>query len=379
MLRSSIRVARLCLVALPILVGCSVDLSRLRVPIHKDAASSPDLLLPFSDTGGGVGDVPDRLDERFSAGEAATPDGAPSISFDGSRDELALGGSGGSVDRADGNGGTDTDGKAGTGGVSGAGGSVDGGEGGGTGGSEETRVDVGTDVTNDIPAATSVEVGADRGQGGVAEDADDSAAAIRDGTGGSGDGADGAADVPEIGAAEVADLGTYGYEIGGGAVDSPAALDTAPDAAAPDAQGILTCPTTVNGSLDPTDGTQIGRLSRFSPGSTCGFVKPYGDSLADIGNPHLYDVHHFVNSSRASVCFNFTLTYPGDQLYAAAYSSFDPADIGSGYLGDVGGTLTSPQTMGINVAAGVSIYVVVSAVAIGTAAAGSYTLSCSAY
>ena len=76
---------------------------------------------------------------------------------------------------------------------------------------------------------------------------------------------------------------------------------------------------------------------------------------------------------------NFTLTYPGDQLYAAAYSSFDPADIGSGYLGDVGGTLTSPQTMGINVAAGVSIYVVVSAVAIGTAAAGSYTLSCSAY
>ncbi len=77
-----------------------------------------------------------------------------------------------------------------------------------------------------------------------------------------------------------------------------------------------------------------------------------------------------------TACFNFTLTYPGAQLYAAAYTYFDPTNLASGYLGDVGDALSSPQTMGISVAAGATIEVVVYAIANGTAAAGSYTLSC---
>ncbi len=56
-----------------------------------------------------------------------------------------------------------------------------------------------------------------------------------------------------------------------------------------------------------------------------------------------------------------------------------PTNIATGYLGDVGGALTSPQTMGITMDAGGAIDVVVYAIAMGTAAAGSYTLSCSTY
>jgi hypothetical protein len=70
--------------------------------------------------------------------------------------------------------------------------------------------------------------------------------------------------------------------------------------------------------------------------------------------------------------------YAGSQqLGATAYSVFDPTNIASGFLGDVGGVLTSPQTMGITVSPGATIDVVVFAVALGTAAAGPYTLACS--
>jgi len=140
----------------------------------------------------------------------------------------------------------------------------------------------------------------------------------------------------------------------------------------------MTCPTTINGSLDPSDATQVGRHSRHAPASVCGTPKGYPGNLADPTNLHLYDAYHFINPTGSPVCFNFTLTYPGSaQLYAVAYSPFDPTDITTGYLGDVGGVLASPQTMGITVGAGETIDVVVFAVALGTAAAGSYTLACS--
>jgi hypothetical protein len=56
---------------------------------------------------------------------------------------------------------------------------------------------------------------------------------------------------------------------------------------------------------------------------------------------------------------------------------YHPTDISTGYLGDVGGVITSPQTMGISVGPGATIDVVVYSATSGTAAASSYTLSCS--
>ena len=69
----------------------------------------------------------------------------------------------------------------------------------------------------------------------------------------------------------------------------------------------------------------------------------------------------------------------GNDRYLVAYTSFNPADISSGYLGDVGAVFTSPQTMAIDVAAGGAIDVVVYAIQAtnsGNPYTGPYTLSC---
>jgi hypothetical protein len=189
---------------------------------------------------------------------------------------------------------------------------------------------------------------------------------------------DGAVDVPGSGP-EAAESGAgtdnaYGTDAANGDV----AGDAGDDAFSVDARGKKICPTTISGSLDPSDATQVGRHSRYAPASACGTTKDFPGNGADPTNSHLYDAYHFINVDGAPVCFTFTLTYPGSQqLYAAAYSAFEPTNIARGYLGDVGGVLTSPQTMGITVGGGATIEVVVYAIALGTATAGSYTLSCS--
>lgn len=144
----------------------------------------------------------------------------------------------------------------------------------------------------------------------------------------------------------------------------------------PDSPGLLACPASINGSLDATDAVQWGRHSRLAPVSACGSTKAYPGSEADSSLSHLFDVYHFVNAAGIAVCFTFTLTYPGSPLYAAAYDHFDPNNLASGYLGDVGSVLTSPQTMGVTVAAGTTVDVVVYAIAPGTSSAGTYKLTC---
>jgi hypothetical protein len=236
----------------------------------------------------------------------------------------------------------------------------------------------------------------------------------------------------------------------GGAQDSGAGgfVDAGPgDAALPPDAGTVTCPTTINGSLDTTDGTQVGRHSRIPPVSACGMTKPFPMTGPDSTNPHLYDVYRFVNPTAAAVCFTFTLTsgtvviadagsdggsgtdgggdvpvgppsdgavdapagdgstspeagsndastteagsdaagadaatdagmVVGPARYLTAYSTFYPANLATGYLGDVGDTFVSPQTMGITVAAGGSIDVVVYGIDVAPGGVGAYTLSC---
>ncbi len=280
-------------------------------------------------------------------------DGGPTLA-DGAGTDVSVG-AGGSAD------------------VDGSRGAIDSGGAGGSGGS---RAEIGTEVVAD-----SVGVGDDSGSeptGGATDS-------------GATEDADSAVDVPSSGGPEAAD-GRTGTDETGGMDDSRAGMDAAGDTVADsgvavgtggdalsvDALGKMTCPTTINGSLDPSDATQVGRHSRHAPASVCGTPKGYPGNLADPTNLHLYDAYHFINPTGSPVCFNFTLTYSGDrQLYAAAYGAFDPTNLATSYLGDVGGTLTPPQTMGITVDADNTIDVVVYATATGTAAAGSYTLGCS--
>ncbi len=336
----SFQFAALCLLTLPVIVGCTADLGKLRAPSHKDAA--------LGDAAGLGAEAADASDLPFSseatmrdsdAGGADQCADAPAADTATAQPDGAVGamggasGAAGSAETSGAGGGAETDG---AGGVAGAGG-------GGSGGASSTG-----------------------GSGSDGSSPVDDSASSGDAQGDLGHGEDVVADVP-------VDLSpdSTGDAFFDAAPDVPA--NSGPDLPA----GTLTCPTTILGSIDASDKVQTGRISRVAPFSTCGTSKFYPGKDADPTNSHLYDVLHFLNPTNAPVCFNFTLTYPGPQLYGAAYVAFDPTDIGKGYLGDLGDVLTAPQGMGITVGAGSAIDVVISAVAIGTAPAGSYTLSCS--
>jgi hypothetical protein len=244
-----------------------------------------------------------------------------------------------------------------------------------------------------VDAAAGGAGGADAAAGGAGGAADagagGSGGAAAGGAGGSDAGVDMAADAsqpedaaPETGGGEDASNAETGVDAG----TDTSGSDDASDAAATTDAGGLTCPTTINGSLDTTDMTQTGRVSRIVPVGMCGAaVKPFPGNGADPTNPHLVDVYHFANPTAASVCFNFTLTYPQPdggttpQLYMAAYTPpYNPANITTGYLADVGNVLNSPQTMGLTLTPGMDIDVIVYALGIGNAGVGPYTLSCTA-
>ena len=179
----AISLARLFLFA--VLAGCSVDVSNLRAPTHKDAAMSPDIVFPMGDSGG-------TTDADVQAGGGIND--APSLGVDASTDALASGGRGGAGDGA-----------------------------GGTGGSGGAWAD-GANLAVDDAGAGGVKGGVDGALDGVSEVAEDSAPTTYDSGGtdraadsieNGGDDADGAAAAPEVGADDVPDLGTDTYETGG--------------------------------------------------------------------------------------------------------------------------------------------------------------------
>jgi hypothetical protein len=293
------------------------------------------------------------------------------------------------------------------------------------------------------------------GRGGVDAGRDGSGGAAGSTSGDASVGGDGAPDAtadaaPDVEADAGADVAADADEGTDAAVDVPAVADAGPgdSALSPDAAAI-TCPTTISGSLDTADGTQIGRHSRIVPVSACGMTKAFPQTGPDSTNPHIYDVYRFVNPTAAAVCFAFTLTYgeiavadggsdvaPGSDggvdtalgeagdgavdaeigdattgaeggdnetsadagedgdatsfdaapeagpvvvapaKYLTAYSTFYPATLATGYLGDVGDKLTSPQTMGITVPAGGTIDVIVYGIDPAPGGVGPYTLSC---
>jgi hypothetical protein len=121
----------------------------------------------------------------------------------------------------------------------------------------------------------------------------------------------GPGDAGDAGAPDVAngDAGDAGDAAASAdAADADASTVTSPTPALPPDASTVTCPAVLAGSLDTTDGTQIGRHSRIAPTSACGMSKTYPGTGADPSNPHLYDVYRFSNPTSAAVCFTFTLS-----------------------------------------------------------------------
>jgi hypothetical protein len=167
---------------------------------------------------------------------------------------------------------------------------------------------------------------------------------------------DGAPDVDNSSDAGTPDTGT-------GPIYDPALL--------PDAATVL-CPITITDALGTLDPVQTGRTSRYAPSSACGsMAKAYPSTGADPSSSHIFHAYRFANPADAATnCFTFNLTYDATspQKYMMVYSTFYPADLAQGWLGDVGGQLVSPQPMSISVAPGTTVDVVV--LAIDTAPAG---------
>ncbi len=112
--------------------------------------------------------------------------------------------------------------------------------------------------------------------------------------------------------------------------DADAAPPPPNPALAPDASTV-TCPTTLTGSLDTNDPTQLGRYSRTGASSVCGTAKAYPGTAADPTGSHVYDVYRFSNPTASSVCFNFTLTYgTAVAVVDAGADGGDAGDAGDG-------------------------------------------------
>jgi hypothetical protein len=110
------------------------------------------------------------------------------------------------------------------------------------------------------------------------------------------------------------------------------------------AAGAAAVTITVNGTIAASDPTQTGRLESNGGASTCAAPKASPGLVTAIGARH-YDSYTYTNSSGSSECVTVTLTQtsgtaPG--LFTAAYlGSFNPADPGTNYLADPGGSGTT--------------------------------------
>lgn len=98
-----------------------------------------------------------------------------------------------------------------------------------------------------------------------------------------------------------------------------------------------TCPGTFSGSIDTNDLVQTGRLTRNGIVSTCAAPK----SCPGLANstPVHYDIYTFTNTG-PDTCVTVDLDTPGssaNMIFAQAYlGSFNPADLCTNYLGDLG-------------------------------------------
>ena len=120
---------------------------------------------------------------------------------------------------------------------------------------------------------------------------------------------------------------------------------------------------TVNGTIDASDPTQLGRLVPNSIASTCAASKASPGHLS-AGSRH-YDSYMYTNSSGSPQCVTVTLTQTSGTtggLFTAAYlGSFNPTNVETNYLADPGvsGSLFSAVTYSFSLPAGQLAVIVV--------------------
>jgi uncharacterized repeat protein (TIGR01451 family) len=107
------------------------------------------------------------------------------------------------------------------------------------------------------------------------------------------------------------------------------------------------CPvtTTITGTLSSASSTQLGRIFRDGVASVCNPPKPY-PGLFNPTTTYYYNVHGpYANPGPNPSCVtvSFNVGSCATNAHAIAYqNSYDPANQGNNYLGDVGSSITQP-------------------------------------
>lgn len=128
------------------------------------------------------------------------------------------------------------------------------------------------------------------------------------------------------------------------------------------------------GSIAAGDTTQANRLTRDGNPSSCAAPKtfPGTTAVATIR----YDTYSFTNTSGTAACIKVSVAADFAVHSAAYLNSYDPANQGTNYLGDLGISYAGnnqPASYFINVPAGATYVIVVNETALN--AGGNYTLS----
>jgi hypothetical protein len=125
-------------------------------------------------------------------------------------------------------------------------------------------------------------------------------------------------------------------------------------------------PIVVNGVIDSSDPTQTDRLFRDGIASTCAVPKVCPGLLGD-GLPRHYDSYTFTNNSGATQCVTVdvdAMTCTGANfIFLQAYvGSFDPTNLCTNYLADIGGSPDPTGCFSFNLDNGQTVVIVVNEV-----------------
>jgi hypothetical protein len=123
---------------------------------------------------------------------------------------------------------------------------------------------------------------------------------------------------------------------------------------------------TVTGTIDSRDPTETDRMFRDGIPSTCAAPKVCPGVLGD-GLPRHYDSYTFTNSTGSTQCLTVdvdAMTCTGTNfIFLQAYlGSFDPSNLCTNYLADIGGSPNSTGSFSFNLDDGQTVVIVVNEV-----------------